>query len=56
MSMEMPIKIQLVTSVDDAELRYVEMAVNLLNMCDRELGAPTMQRVLRYLNGRFFDE
>jgi len=56
MSLDMPIKIQLVTSQDDAELRYVEMAVNLLNMCDNELGTPTMQRVLRYLHARFFDE
>jgi len=54
--MELPIRFELVTSLDDAELRYVEMAVNLLNMCDNELDTATMQRVLRYLNARFFDE
>lgn len=56
MSFEMPIRFELVTSVEDPELRYIEMAVHLLNMCESELDTPTMQRVLRYLNGRFFDE
>jgi hypothetical protein len=32
------------------------MAVNLLNMCARELDTATMERILRYLNARFFHE
>lgn len=56
MSLDTPIRFTLETSVSDPELRYVEMAVYLLSMCASELDTATMERVLRYLNARFFCE
>lgn len=56
MSSDNPIQFTLMAYSDDKELQYVEAMVRMLDLCADNLDRPTMERVLRYLNARYFSE
>lgn len=53
MSTDMPIQWTILTYSDDPEVRFIEVAVWVMDRIASDLDVETRQRVLRWLNARY---